>query len=425
MPTFTYTARDQGGNFNSGVLEADTSSTAARLLREQGLWVTDLKPSGGRQQREEPTAVPGARTEKGLGKKLFNPVSLKDLSLFYRQLHSMLHSGMGIYQAMEILSGPTQTPNAALRRVVQELGQHLLVGGRFSVVMERFPWLFDKMQVRMVEAGEQGGLLVEIFQRLAEYLEREHELRQEIKRRTLYPKILLAAVLFIPPIPTLVFAGPWAYFMEIWSIVGMVLLVGVPFFFAMRVLLTTQAGRDAYDQVKLSFPVIGPLVRKMAVARFARTLAALYGSGVPIAHALSLAGEASGNALLERASTRMRPALEHGNTVSQALAASRFFPPMFLGMVGTGETSGNLDASLDKAADFYEDEAKHATIQLLVFMSVLLLLVMAIWIGVKVVGFWGGMYSGMGGGGDGFPTGPTIPGAPPGGATAPGGVPGE
>jgi len=424
MPTFTYTARDRSGNLNNGTLEADTSSSAARLLREQGLWVTELKPIGGAREQPRTAAAPaGPRVERGVGKRLVNPVSLKDLSLFYRQLYTMLHSGMGIFHALEALSGPTQTPNNALRRVVQEIAQHVLVGGRFSEGMARFPWLFDRMQIRMVEAGEQGGLLVEIFQRLAEYLEREHELRLEIKRKTLYPKILLAAFIFIPQIPTLVLRGPAAYALEIWGLVGWALLFGIPFFFAMRVLLSTDGGRNTYDQVKLALPVIGPLVRKLAVSRFARTLAALYSSGVPIAHAMSMAGEASGNALLERQSRMMRPALEHGNSIAATLGASRFFPPMFLGMVGTGETTGNLDGSLNKAADFYEEEAKHAAIQLTVILGVALLLTMAIMIGMKVIAFWSGMYGGMGGsGGDGIPTAPAIPGAPGGGTEA---APGE
>jgi type II secretory pathway component PulF len=260
--------------------------------------------------------------------------------------------------------------------------------------MARFPWLFDKMQVRMVEAGETGGLLVAVLGRLADYLEREYEVRLDIKRKTLYPKILLAALIFIPQVPTLVLRGVVPYLLEIWGIISMGLLVGVPTFFAFRLLLRTQAGRETWDQIKLLIPVIGGLVRKLAVGRFARTLAALYGAGVPIASALAMAGESSGNSVLEKATARMVPGVERGVPVAQAMGASGFFQPMVLGMVSTGETSGNLDVMLDKAADFYEEEGRHSIVQLVVILGVLLLLLMALIIAIKVIGFYGGFYAG-------------------------------
>lgn len=384
MPVWAYTARDQRGNTTTGTVEAPSDSRAAAELREKGLWVTDLRAAG----RPAP-----ARVEKSVAKQVWSPVSLKDLSLFYRQLYTLLNSGMGIFQAFESLGTGTQTPNASLRRVVRELGQHLLVGGRLSDGMARYPWLFDRMQVRLVEAGEQGGLLVEVLRRLAEYLEREYELRQEIKRKTLYPKLLLAAFLFIPPVPTLVLAGPKAYFLEVWGVIWWAILIGIPLVIALRLLLQTHAGRAFYDHVKLALPVIGPMVRKLAVARFARTLAALYGAGVPIRSALAMAGETCGNTVLENASLRMVPAVEHGLSISQALAAANVFQPMFLGMVATGESSGNLDESLDKAAEFYEAEAMHTTIQLVVILGVVLLILMGILIGMKVIQFWTGKYA--------------------------------
>jgi type II secretory pathway component PulF len=304
--------------------------------------------------------------------------------------------------------------------VVGELAQNIMVGERLSGAMARFPWLFDRMQVRMVEAGEAGGLLVEIVRRLAEYLEREFELQLEIKRKTLYPKILLFALIFIPPVPTLVLAGPGAYALEIWTILQYLVLIGIPLWFVARTVLTTKGGRELWDQVKLSLPITGPLVRKIVASRFARTLAALYGAGVPIATAVNLSGEASGNSVLESAAARMQMALERGVSISQALGSSQFFPPIFLGMVSTGEATGNLDEMLDKAADFYEQEALHATIQLVVIMGVLLLLAMAILIAIKIIKFWTGFYSGvsnLGGAGGGAGGG--------GGGSDPGGAPGE
>ena len=396
MPVFTYTARNQSGQMLTGTLEAETDARAAAHLREQGLWVTEIRNSGrGRTERlpGAPAHPPGAETSPWL--QVRPPVSLKDLSLFYRQLHTLLNAGLPLYSSLETLGNPTQSPNAHLRRVVHAISQHVLTGGRLSEGMARYPWLFSKMQLRMIEAGEAGGLLVQIFERLANYLESQYELELEIKRKTLYPKILLFALLFIPQIPTLVLKGFIPYVLEIWSIVGMLLMVGVPLFIAFKFLMTARAAREWYDHLKLMIPITGNLVRKMTIARFSRTLAALYGAGVPIMTATTLAGESSGNHVLESASYGMSSALERGVPMSQALSATGFFPAMFRGMVSTGESTGNLDQMLEKAADFYEEEAKHATLQLVVILGVLLLLVMAVLIALKIIGFYTSFYGGQ------------------------------
>jgi type IV pilus assembly protein PilC len=403
MPVFTYTARDRLGNLTTGTVEAESDSRAAARLREDGLWVTDLRAAAAAARKREAIAAAGP-VETSIAKQLANPVPLKDLALFYRQLYTLLNSGMALYQALELMSQGMQTPNSQLRRVAGELARQVLSGGTLSAGMARFPWLFDRMQLRMMQAGEQGGLLVEILGRLSTYLEKEYNLRLEIKRRTLYPKLLLLALILIPPIPTLVLRGFGPYAAEVWGVVSGVIIVGIPLFFLMRLLLKIDAIRDLYDQVKLALPILGPLIRKMAIARFSRSLAALYAAGVPIASALAMAGESAGNAALEKLSHRMAPGLERGASIAQVTGASGFFPPMFVGMVGTGESSGNLDQMLDKAADFYEEESSHATIQLVVILGVLLLLIMGILIGIKVIGYWtgysGSVINGAGGAGE-------------------------
>ncbi len=395
MPVYTYTARDRGGNVTSGNLEADTDSSAAAALRAQGLWITDLKQQRGGGGGPAPI-TPTRRQEHTLMQRLFPPVSLKDLSLFYRQLHTLINSGMPLYGALETLSNTGQSPNKHLRRVVAAMAQDILAGGRLSQAMAPYPWLFDVMQIRMVEAGETGGLLVQIFERLADYLQREYELRLEIKRKTLYPKILLGAFIFIPRIPVLVLQGPIAYAWSVWSILQLLVIFVIPLVLVARYFMSLEAGRVFWDQVKLVIPVIGPLLRKMTIARFARTLAALYSAGVPISTALETSGQACGSAVMERHARVMVPGLERGFKISEVLANSRFFPPMFLGMVSTGESSGNLDQMLTKAAEFYDEESRHATLQLVVILGVVLLLIMAIIIAVQVIGAYTSFYRGIG-----------------------------
>lgn len=363
---------------------------AVAVLQDQGLWITDLRAAGGAAPRPS-----GPPAETGTVRAMWSGVSRKDLSLFYHQLYTLLNAGSALYGALEMLSQPNQTPNRNLRRVVLALSQDVLTGKRLSDSMMRFPWLFDRTQVRMVQAGEHGGLLVDVLRRLAEFLEREYELRLEIKRRTLYPKILLGALILIPSVPTLVLVGFGAFLAEVWGKVSLLAMIVIPILLAGRFLLTTQGGRNAYDRLKLLIPVVGGLTRKLTIARFSRTLAALYGAGVPINSATSLAAETCGNYVLESATSRVIVAIERGTPVSQALAATHFFPPMYLGMIQTGETSGSLDDILNKAAEFYEEEAKHATIQLTVILGVALLLIMAVIIAVKIISFYTGYVGGM------------------------------
>jgi type IV pilus assembly protein PilC len=401
MPLYLYTAKDGSGNQTTGSVEAETDSNAVSRLREQGLWVTDLRETG--RRLSGPKQI---RQEDSIGHRLKSPVSPKDLSLFYRQLHTLLNSGVALYRSLEMLSQGAQTPNPHLRRATGFLAQHILEGGRLSEAMARFPRIFDRMQVRMVEAGEAGGVLVDIFRRLSEYLEREHHIRSEVSRKTLYPKLVLILLMFVLPINMpLTVQG---YVTDLTRILLWVFGLGIPLWLVGRLFFTSRGGRETFDQVKLAFPVVGKLIRKMAVARFARSFAALYGAGVPIASALAMSGEASGNYVLEQQSRRIVPALERGMPIAQVLEATRFFPPMFTGMVATGESTGSLDTMLDKAADFYEEEASHATQQLVVTLGVVLLIIVAIFVAIKVISFYAGYIGGImnnagegaGGGGD-------------------------
>ncbi|MBM3459418.1 MAG: type II secretion system F family protein [Armatimonadetes bacterium] len=391
MPVFSYTARDQRGVVTQGTVDAESNQGAVAQLREQGLWVTDLRVGGARARPGEAAPVP--QTDASLGRRLFSPVSPAVLALFYRQLHALLNSGVGMYSALEILSQPNGVPNAALRKVVLALAQQALRGRPLSEEMPRYPWLFQRLQVRMVQAGEQGGFLPDVLRRLADYLEREHAIRQDVRRKTLYPKLVLVVFLLVLPIRMpLTLAG---YLGGLSQILLWVACAGIPLWFLGRLFLTSVAGANFADQVKLALPVVGGVIRKLAVARFARSLAALYGSGVILGSALTLSAESCGNHVLEQAVLRIVPAVEKGAGLTQSLEATRFFPAMFTGMVHTGETSGNLDTMLDKASEFYEQEATHATTQLTVIMGVAVLIGVAILVAMKVIGFYTGMLGGI------------------------------
>jgi type IV pilus assembly protein PilC len=396
MPTFRYTARTRSGQTMSGELEAVSNSNAVAQLRDMGLWVTDLRPVGGGRQPRSQRSFAGEYVYP-----IHSGVNEKDRSLFYSQLHATLVAGMPFYQALVSLG--EQTPNPRLRGAIREMAQHILDGGRMSEVMQRYPWLFSRLELRMIEAAELGGLMEECLRRLAAYLEREYNLRLQIKQRTLYPKLVLLTFIFVPSLVTWVMQGFVAYIADIatfWApiFIGLLFLV-----IGYRYLMKYPSFRDFRDQVNLALPVIGPLVRKLAVARFARGMAALYHAGVSPVTSLVAAAEASGNVVLEKSVRRMAPAIERGSSLTQAMVMTGFFPPMFTGMIATGEQTGSLDETLDKSAEYYESEATHASIQLVVILGVVLLLIMAVVVALKVIGFYMTHYgaaTGAVGGGD-------------------------
>ncbi len=383
MIVFNYTARTAAGQFTHGQVQAEDRGKAAEWLRGQGLFVTGLEAAG------------GAAAERQAGGMvahflfpLWSGVGPKDKAIFYRQLVTMLAAGMPLYQALTTMA--QGLPNKRLASVLEQIAQDVLAGGRISEAMARFPWIFTRLELRMVNAGEVGGLLENVLNRLADYMEREWQLRLKIAQRTLYPRLVFLAFIFIPPIPTLVLAGPGPYFASIVLTWGPILLLVFGLWIFFRYLLQSQAVRDFYDQVKLAIPVVGPLVRKLAIARFARSMAALYGAGVSPSSSLATAAETAGNAVLERNLRRITPAIEKGASLSESMTLLYFFPPMFTGMVSTGEQTGNLDQMLDKAAEYYENEATHATMQLVVILGVVLLLIMAVVVAITVIGFYTG-----------------------------------
>lgn len=416
MPTFQYTARDQAGQIQNGVLEAATDSAAAADLREQGLWPTSIRATR-RGPGESPAAMPAPPTIVGApGGRMAMPgirpsrrrstfaetfiypvwtgVTTKDLALMYRQFATMIGAGIPMYKTLVNLQ--QQTQNKRLRGALEQITQRVLEGGKLSEGMAEFPFFFNRMQLRLIQAAEQGGLLHAILTRLADYLDREYALILKIRQKMMYPFLLLLAFIFIPPIPVLVLAGVKPYLMVILLKYGPGVLTMGLIAFAWRFLRRIEVLADVVDQAKLALPIVGKFVKRLAVARFARSLGALYHAGVGVWMGMQAAGEACGNRTLERKIKLAAPSVERGASLTAALQFTQFFEPMFLGMVATGHETGDLDRMLDKAADYYESEAEHAINQQVVILGVLLLLTMAVVIGSQVIAAYAGHYQGYG-----------------------------
>jgi type IV pilus assembly protein PilC len=389
MPTYQYTAKDNTGQTRSGVLEAETNSVAVAQLRDQGLWVTQLQARGG--------VTTPASAQSGPRPSLIDPlwtgVSLQDLAFFFRQFATLIDAGVPLSQGLSSLS--LQAPNPKLRRIVADIALQVQNGSQLSAAMGRYPWIFSSLQLRMIEAGEAGGLLDRMMLRIADYLEREYEIRQKIKQRTLYPKIVLVAAIFIPQIKLLIFDGLMAYLHATVFAVLPIVLWALAIWALFRLGFQWPPFRYLYDTVKLNLPVVGGLIRKQVTGRFARGLAALYGAGLPVSRAMAWAADACGNPRVADMIQRQAPRIERGDSLTDSLAATGFFSPVALGMVATGEQAGNVDGMLHKLADFQEAEADHASHQMVIIGSTLFYLLIALFVAATVISFYGGYARGI------------------------------
>lgn len=315
----------------------------------------------------------------------------KEMSLFYRQMHAMLHAGTSLWHALQTMGEHEQNP--ALRRASREMSQGLAQGKTWSQTMRAFPGLFSELSIGMVSAGEAGGFLDQMCLRLSQYAERDYELQQTIKRETAYPKMLVFCAILIPSVVPLVLQGFGAWLQ---TIMPPLLIVGGAFGcwklanFMMPVAAHTGSIRYWIDSIKLRLPVFGKTVRALATTKFCRAMAALYAAGVGPHKAVVMAANACGNAVMAERARRVSFDLENGMGLTEALASTGQFPGVALQMMRTGEESGSLDEQLDKVADFLEGDAETAIKQSVKALGILVFLGIAIYIGSIVVHFYTG-----------------------------------
>lgn len=379
MATFAYTARDASGALQRGSMDADSESTVARSLREQGLVVSNIKKT----KADPPAkAAPGAKAPpKGGG---FGRVKLADLSVFCRQFSTMIDAGVSLVRCLTVLG--EQTPNVKLRRIIWDIQQEVEAGSTLSRAMAKYPRVFSNLFIGLIRAGEVGGVLEESLQRLAMFLEKDLELKRKVKSAMTYPIIVMTvAILIVLGLVTFILPS----FMKLFSDLGMkedtmpqmtVMLMGFSHFltdgwptrqvmiFAVAVVLfigwkaftRTKFGRRFYDMVKLKMPVFGKLNHKIALARFSRTLGTLMVSGVPILQALETVAGTVDNEIIGDAILHARTRIREGDRIGDPLQQSKMFPPMVVQMISIGEESGALDQMLEKIAEFYEQEVDTA-----------------------------------------------------------------
>ena len=348
----------------------------------------------------------GQRVAETLIYPIFSGVVFKELPPFFRQFATLINAGIPLYQALGSLE--SATANKKLKEIAKAGQKQVEAGGKFSDVMAAYPWIFQPVQIALVRAAEQGGMLDVALRQIADYVEHELEIRRLISRETLYPKIVLFVALMILGIGGItggmmalvgLVLGQLTPLQYLESTIGAGFGLLVPILLSVAIfrlfLFNVPAVREAYDTFKMYVPVTGKITRMFALSRFTRTFATLYRAGFLIPECLRIAGDASGNAVLRKFAIRGIRRTEEGGLVSDALADSALVPPIALNMFRTGETTGNMDATLDKVADYYEAEGKMKSHQSAIILGVVVFLIVAVMVGSQIVGFYtGGGYTG-------------------------------
>ena len=395
MATFTYKALDARGASASGQIDADNKSAVAASLRNKGLTVVDID--------EVKTSL--AQTDIFASSAR---IKAKDLTIFSRQFATMINSGLAMLRALTVLE--EQTENKKFAKVLGQVRGDVEAGISLSDALEKHPKVFSPLYVNMVRAGEIGGILDEVLNRLATQLEKDDQIRRAVKSAMTYPVmisqlrliVMIGMVLFLIP----VFAGMYESLgnaqlpmltrmmvtvsdtMRSWK-GGIVLVVVIALVIIIRKLKHTDKGTEVWDRFKLHVPMgIGEVIRKIAVARFSRTLGTLVSSGVPILQAIEITGKSAGNVVIEHAMKAVQVSVKEGQTISEPLKDVSVFPDMVVQMISVGEETGALDSMLQKVADFYEDEVNAAVKSLTSIIEPIMMLFVGGLVGVVVIGMY-------------------------------------
>jgi type IV pilus assembly protein PilC len=393
MPNYTWKGRTRAGKAQEGVLVAENKDAAIAMLRKQQVTVTAVTEKG------KEFALP----------KMGGGISQKEIAVFTRQFSVMIDAGLPLVQCLEILG--SQQDNRVFQKILFEVRQDIESGATLADSLRKHPKAFDDLYCNMVAAGETGGILDTILQRLSQYIEKIVKLRSAVRSAMVYPVAVITiaigvvgiilwkviptfATLFAGlgaqlPLPTRItialsqFIGAWWWM--IFAVIGLTI-------FALNRYHKTYNGRRVIDGALLKLPVLGNVLKKIAVARFCRTLGTLVSSGVPILEALEITAKTAGNAVVEDAIMETRKSIEQGKTIAEPLKATNVFPSMVVQMVAVGEQTGALETMLNKIADFYEDEVDEATANLLALLEPIMICFLGVIIGGIVISMYMPMF---------------------------------
>ncbi|MBI5182155.1 MAG: type II secretion system F family protein [Nitrospirae bacterium] len=391
MANFKWTGKTRQGTIQKGVVTAKNKEEVIAFLRKQNILVTSVTQAAS----DIKISIPG------IGQR----VKDKDIAIFTRQFATMIDAGLPLVQCLEILS--TQSENKTLASTLKDVRQDVESGATFTDALRRHPKVFNDLYVNMVAAGEAGGILDTILNRLAGYIEKAMKLKSKVKSALVYPSVIVAVAVIVVtillvwvipifakmftdlggtlPLPTRIVIGTSDtirdnIFIALGAIIG--IIVGIKYFYK------SEGGRRIIDRLLLRLPVFGSLIRKVAVAKFTRTLSTLISSGVPILDGLDIVSRTAGNKIVEEALLRTRQSISEGKTIADPLGRSNVFPQMVVQMISVGEATGALDAMLSKIADFYDDEVDSAVAALTSMLEPMLMVFLGVVVGFIVIAMY-------------------------------------
>jgi type IV pilus assembly protein PilC len=415
MPKYNYVAMDSRGKETKGTLDVANQNEAISRLKDMGYFPTKVteaekpKAKGGEKKKGGAPSTAG----KGKGGKmsininipgLSGKVKSKSLTTFTRQLATLVDAGLPLLRGLRVLE--KQEKNPTLRRILGDLALSIEGGSTFSEGLAQHPKVFNRLFVNMVKAGELGGVLEVVLNRLSEFMEKAQKIKGKVKAAMFYPvavlvvAVIILAILMVFVVPK--FKAIFADMLEgrpLPSFTNLVLgisdmiahhaietVIGlVVFGIVLKLLLKTKIGKKVFDKVALHFPVFGDVISKVAIARFTRTLGTLISSGVPILQALNIVRETSGNVIVADAVRAVHESVKEGETITAPLEASRVFPPMVISMVDVGEQTGALPEMLMKIADTYEDEVDNAVSAMTSLLEPIMIVFLAVIVGSIVI----------------------------------------
>jgi len=389
MATFVWTGRTKQGGIQKGEVAAANKDEVVNILRKQNILVTTVNPKAA-----------GIGFSFGGGK-----VGEKDLVIFTRQFSTMIDAGLPLVQCLEIIS--SQTENKLLGKTLIQVRQDVEGGTTYADALRKHPRVFDDLYCNMVAAGEAGGILDTILNRLSKQIEKNMKLKKQIKSAMVYPGVIVSVAVIvitvlmvwvIPqfakmftdfggtlPLPTVIVITA-SDFMQHNIVYISLILVGAGYVF--KRIYKTENGRRMIDGYFLKVPVAGDLIQKASVAGFTRTLGTLISSGVPILDGLSIVSKTAGNKVVEEALMSVRQSISEGKTIAEPLKKTKVFPQMVVQMIGVGESTGALDAMLEKIADFYDDEVDAAVTALTSLLEPMLMVFLGVTIGFIVIAMY-------------------------------------
>jgi len=403
MSVYNYTVRDSKGEALEGSIDADTQDLVVSKLKDMGYFVVYIN-----KLKEEKIKIKSAKT----GFSFFNRIKARDLVVFTRQFATLISSGMSLLESLIVLE--KQTPNPKFKTIISEIRMYVESGHSLSESMERHANIFNRLYVNLVRAGEAGGVLDRTMNDLADFLEKEEEIRAKVRNKTAYPKFVLAfavvitfviIVFLVPtfegiydelgatlPVLTQVIISIGGLFKKIYFyIILAVVIFGGRYLF--RKFVRSPRGRYLMDRIKIHIPKFGDLFKKMSLSRFSRHFGILLATGVPILNSLEIAKGVADNVLIAEALEKIRKGIREGENISDPMSSMEVFPPMMVQMIAVGERTGTLDEISAKIADFYEKEVSNTIDILVTILEPIMLLFVALLIGTIVISMYLPMFN--------------------------------